>query len=132
MRTDMKVKVKLFIGFGIIIFTSTVVALTGFYAITSLNSNIVNLLDTRIPQMKTVADITEAISATSLRMDAAMRADSPEAVRAELGYTAGYQKATTDNMEKLKASLVSEKERALFQALSNQRGPYTTTRNKVV
>jgi methyl-accepting chemotaxis protein len=132
MRTDLKIKAKLFIGFGIILFTSAVVALTAFYAISSLNSNIANLLDTRIPQMKRVADISQAISSSALHIDEAIMAEASDSTRSELTPTAGNQKGTTDNMEKLKASLLSEKETALFQAVSNKKDSYSATRNEVV
>jgi len=132
MRKDMKIRVKLFIGFGIIIFTSAVVALTAFYAISSLNSNIVNLLDKRIPQMNLLAEINQAIAATSLQINEAIRAESVVASRSELSSTAGNQRAATENLDKLKASMSSEKEKALFQAVSNKRGAYSATRNKVV
>ena len=132
MKKEMTIKVKLLLGFGIIIFTLAVVALTAFYAISSLNSNIVNLLDTRIPQMNRLSAISHAISATSMNIDEALRSDATDATRAELAPAAGHQKATTENMDKLQASMQSEKEKALFHTVSNKRAAYTTARNKVV
>jgi methyl-accepting chemotaxis protein len=132
MKTDLKIKLKLFIGFGIIIFTSAVVALTAMYAISSLNSNIGNLLDTRIPQIKMVADINEAIASSALHIDEAVIADSPEAARTQLAPLASNQKNAATNMEKLKGSLSSEKEKSLFQAVSSKRALYSSTRDKVV
>ena len=132
MRKEMTIRVKLLLGFGIIIFTSAVVALTAFYAISSMNSNIVNLLDTRIPQMNRLAEISQAISATSLHIDEALRSDGGTAGRSELSSTSANQKAATESMDKLKATMLSEKEKALFQAVSNKRASYTTVRNKVV
>jgi len=132
MKTDLKIKVKLFIGFGIIIFTSAVVALTAFYAISSLNSNIANLLDIRIPQIMRVADVNQAISSTALSIDEAFMAEGIEGTRAELRPLATNQKGAGANMEKLKASLSTEKEKALFQDVSSKRAAYSATRDKVV
>lgn len=132
MRANINIRMKLFIGFGIIIFTSAVVALTAFYAISSLNTNIVNLLDTRIPQMKRVADINQAISSSALRIDEAMMAEGAEATQAQLKPMAQNQKLAAENIEKLKASMSSDKEKALYQAVTTKRSSYSTARNEVV
>jgi methyl-accepting chemotaxis protein len=132
MRTDLKIKMKLSIGFGIIIFTSAIIAMTAFYAISSLNSNIVNLLDTRMPQMKWVADINAAILSSALHIDEAVIADGSDNTRSELTPTVANQKATSENLEKLKASLSTEKEQAMFQAISSKRSAYVAVRNKLI
>jgi len=132
MKTNMNIRMKLFIGFGIIIFTSAVVALTAFYAISSLNTNIVNLLDTRIPQMKRVADINQAISSSALRIDEAMMAEGAEATQAQLKPMAQNQKLAAESIEKLKASMSSDKEKALYQAVTTKRASYSTARNELV
>jgi methyl-accepting chemotaxis protein len=132
MKTDLKIKMKLFIGFGIIIFTSAVVALTAMYAISSLNSNIATLLDTRIPQIKMVAEINEAIASSALHIDEAVIAENQEATRAQLAPLAGNQKNAAANMDKLKGSLSSDKEKSLFQAVSGKRAAYSSTRDRAV
>ena len=132
MKTDLKIKMKLLIGFGIIMFTCLIVALTALYAISRLDANIVNLLQTRIPQMKRVADVNQAISSSALNMDDAMMASDQEAAKAELAPAAHNQKATSENLENLKMSLQSEKEKALFQAVINKRAAYGVTRNQLV
>ena len=132
MRTDMKIKMKLFIGFGIIMFTCAVVALTALYAISKLDANIVNLLDTRIPQMKSVAEINMAIFSAALHIeDATIASDQNEALT-ELAAAEANKKATADNLEKLKASLPSEKEKVLFQTLAAKRAPYVATRGQLI
>ena len=132
MKIDMKIKMKLFIGFGIIMFTCALVALTALYAISKLDANIANLLETRIPQMKWVADVNQAISSSALHLDDAMMAKDQETVAAELAPAAQNQKSTSENLEKLKASLPSEKDKALFQAVAIKRAPYVTVRNQMV
>src|SRR6266568_180178 len=72
MRLDLKIKMKLFVGFGIIMFTCALVALTALYAISKLDGNIVNLLETRIPQMKRIADINQAVFSSALHIEDAM------------------------------------------------------------
>jgi methyl-accepting chemotaxis protein len=126
MKTELKIKMKLFIGFGIIMLTSAIVTLTGFYAISSLNSNIGNLLDTRIPQMKRVAAISENVYSSALRMDEALINDSG----AELA-SAANQKTAAEAFDKLKASLATDQEKATFQSIATKRAGYTALSNKL-
>jgi methyl-accepting chemotaxis protein len=132
MKTELRIRVKLLVGFGVIILASAVVALTAFQSISSLNSNITNMLETRIPQMKMVADINLAISASSLHIDQAMRAEGKDAVQAELAPLADIQKTTSENFDKLKQSLSSDKERGQLQVLSGKRAAYLAARSKVI
>jgi len=132
MRIDLKIKMKLFMGFGIIMFTCTLVALTALYAISKLDANIVNLVDTRIPQIKRVAEINQAVSSSALHIEDAMMAADHDTAMAELALAATNQKVTAENLEKVKESLPSDKEKALFQALAAKRAPYVNLRNQLV
>jgi methyl-accepting chemotaxis protein len=132
MKTDLKIKMKLFLGFGTIMFICAVVAFTAFSAISKLGANIDHLTNTRIPQIKWVADINQAISSSALHIDEAMIAKDDEAVRAELAPLAQNQKAAGETIEKLKGSLNSDKEKALFQEVTSKRTPYSATRNQAV
>ncbi|GFO61489.1 methyl-accepting chemotaxis protein [Geomonas silvestris] len=132
MKTDLKIKMKLFLGFGLLMALCAVVAVTALVAIGRLDANISNLMNARIPQIKWVADINLAISSSSLHIDEAAMASSRERVAAELAPLAANQKAAGESLEKLKSSLQSEKEKALFQAVAAQRAPYSATRNQVV
>ncbi|HJV67110.1 MAG TPA: HAMP domain-containing methyl-accepting chemotaxis protein [Geomonas sp.] len=132
MKTELTIRTKLFIGFGIIILTSAVVALTAFWTISSLNSNITSLLETHIPQMRGVSQISLAIANNALHMDEAIMADTPATVRTEISAMGANQKATSETMEKLKGSLTSEKEKALLQNIANRRATYFGIRGKIV
>ncbi|MCM0081552.1 methyl-accepting chemotaxis protein [Geomonas sp. Red32] len=132
MKTDVKIKMKLFIGFGIIIAASAVVALTAFYAISSLNTNLVTLLDTRIPQIKGVGQISLNIANSALHMDEAVLADAPDVVRSELGAMVANKKNGTETLDMLKATLTTDKEKALLQNVTDRRASYFAVRDKII
>jgi methyl-accepting chemotaxis protein len=132
MKTDLKIREKLFMGFGIIILTSAIVALTAFYAISSLNHNISALLDTHIPQMRGIAQISLNIANNALHMDEAVIAENPETVRSEIAAMGANQKVTSETMDQLKASLTSDKEKGLLQNIANKRAAYFAIRGKIV
>jgi len=132
MRGDMKIRIKLFIGFGIIMFTCAIVALTALYAISKLDANIIALSDTRIPQMKSIAEITQAVSSSALHIEDAVMATDQAAVEVDLGAAAANQKAAAESLEKLKNALTSENGKALFQTLAARRAPYLAIQKQVV
>jgi methyl-accepting chemotaxis protein len=132
MRTDIKIRMKLFIGFGIITATATVIALTALYSLSVSGKNFNDLLNARLPQMNRVALINQTASINALFLSEAMMIEDAETVRAQLATLASSQKTNTENFEKLKASLSSEKEKALFQTVLSRRAPYSSTRNQVV
>jgi methyl-accepting chemotaxis protein len=132
MRTDLSIKAKLCAGFGAIMLLCAVVAVTALTAIARLDSNIASLTETRLPQIKWVADINQAIASSALHIDQAAMAGDQETARAELAPLAVNQKNAGETIERLKSSLVNDKEKALFQAVVAKRTPYTATRNQAV
>jgi methyl-accepting chemotaxis protein len=132
MRTDLTIKAKLCAGFAVIMLLCAVVAVTALTAIARLDSNIVSLTETSLPQIKWVADINQAIASSALHIDEAAMAGDLETARAELAPLATNQKSAGETIDRLKASLVNEKEKTLFQAVVAKRAPYTATRNQVV
>ena len=132
MFTEMKIKTKLLIGFGILIVTSLVVALTALHDISLLTSNVDKMLGTRIPQLKRASIINEAIRSSALSITDAYFVEGPDAVRTELEATAGNRKSTNEAMEKLKASLVTDREKQLFQNILDNRAPYMVARDKII
>jgi len=128
----MRIRTKLFIGFGVIISAAIAVALTALLGLARLNAGIDNLLGTRIPQLKRVSEIAEAIYTSAIHIDEAVLAETPEATREELELTNANRKATNENMEKLKASMVTGQEKALFQAIIDARTPYIEQRDELI
>jgi methyl-accepting chemotaxis protein len=132
MRNSLSIKSKLFIGVGVMIIVSVVVALTSLYSISLLSSNIGNVVGTRMPQSKRVADITEAIETSALHIDEAALADNQATVQKELEYTSSNRKATNENMKQLKESMASEEEKSLFQTVLDARASYMKSRDALI
>jgi methyl-accepting chemotaxis protein len=128
----MTIKGKLFIGFAVIIAATLAVALTALVALSSLSANIDNLLETRIPQMKRTSDIAKAIYTSGIHIDEALLAGNQETVNQELELTTTNRTVTNENMAKLKASLVTDQEKTLYQAIIDQRTPYVAKRDELV
>ncbi len=128
----MKIRTKLLLGFGVIILSTLVLAATGALAIASLSANVDNLLLRRVPQISRVSAVDMAIYSSALHIDEAMMAGDQDAANAELEQTNTNRKATNENMEMLKASVVSERGRARFQAVVDSRTPYLAVRDRLI
>jgi len=128
----MKIRTKLFIGFGVIISAACAIALAALLTLSQLSASIDNLLLVRIPQLKRVSEIAEAIYTSAIHIDEALLAENLEGARAELELTNANRKATNENMERLKASLATAQEKALFQAIIDRRTPYIAKRDGLI
>jgi len=132
MLAEMKIRTKLLTGFGILILFSIVMALAATYAISLLNANIDNILGTRIPQLKNATRIIENIRGSNQSMNDAYFIEGAGAIEAELQSTASNSKSTSEAMDALKASLVTDKEKQLYQNILDQRVPYLAQRNRII
>jgi methyl-accepting chemotaxis protein len=128
----MRIRTKLFIGFGIMVTAIAAVAVTALVASGSLSANVGNLLGTRMPQFHDVSGITEGIYSSALHIDEALISDDPATVQAELDLTSANSQATNAHMARLKASLRTEREKALLQAIGDRRAPYLAVRNELI
>ena len=132
MNSELRIRTKLFVGFGILVISSIIVAVTALYAISSLSSNDDNMLNTRIPQLNRASLINEAIRSSAQAINDAYFAEGEDAVRSELEATASNRKSTNEAMDKLKASLVTDKEKQLYQNIIDNRTPYVAARDKII
>jgi methyl-accepting chemotaxis protein len=79
-----------------------------------------------------VAEINEAIYTSAIHIDEALLADTTTSVHEELEQTTSNRKATNENMDKLKASLSTDREKALYQAILDKRSPYAAKRDELI
>jgi len=132
MQSELKIKTKLLIGFGVIILAALLVAATALYSISSLNARVESLLGTRIPQLQRAALINEAIRSSAQAINDAYLVNGPDEVRAELEATASNRKSTNEAMEQLQASLATEHEKQLYGNIVTKRTPYVKERDRVI
>jgi len=128
----MKIRSKLFIGFGVISASAVIAALAALVALSALSSSLDDMLSRRMPQLRAVSDITEAVYSSAVRIDEAIMADSPEGVAANLATMDGNRKITLANMDKLKASLNTDEGKAFYQAIIDKRTPYAKMRDELM
>ena len=129
---EMKIRTKLIIGFGILIVTVISVAVTALYAISSLSFNVDSLLNNRIPQLHSASTMVNSSSSSTIAMSDAYLDEGPDALPNMIALAAGNRKATLESMDRLKASLVADKEKLMYQDILDKRTVYAAARDKVI
>lgn len=132
MFTEMRIKTKLIIGFGALLVTSLVVALTALCSISSLSTNVNKLAGKRIPQLQVSGKIYKGVLSSAMALNDAYFDEGTDAVQNLITTTAGNRQNTLEAMEKLKASLTSDKEKQLYQNIVDKRTPYAAERDKII
>jgi methyl-accepting chemotaxis protein len=132
MQSEMKIRTKLIIGFGILVVTVISVALTALYAITSLSTNVDSLLNNRIPQLHGASTMVNASSSSIIALSDTYMDESPDAITKMVALAAGNRKAASEAMEKLKNSLAADNEKLMYQSILDKRTVYAAGRDKVI
>jgi methyl-accepting chemotaxis protein len=128
----MRIRTKLFIGFGITVGSAIAMAVVSMTVLSALGARMDNLLNVRIPQLRCLAEVTEAIETSAIHIDEAIITEDSDTVRSELEFTTANRTATNENMVWLKASLATEEEKELYRVLVDRRAPYTTLRDDLI
>jgi methyl-accepting chemotaxis protein len=132
MQSEMKIRTKLIIGFGILIVTVISVALTALFAISSLSSNVDSLLNNRIPQLKSSSTMVNSSSSSIIALSDTYLDEGPDALPNMIALAAGNRKAASEAMDKLKASLAADNEKPMYQSIVDKRTVYAAGRDKVI
>src|SRR5208337_5482594 len=119
----MRIRTKLFIGFGITVGSAIAMAVVSMTVLSVLGASMDNLLNVRIPQLRRLAKVTEAIETSAIHIDEAIITEDADTVRSELEFTTANRTTTNENMAWLKASLATEEEKELYRVLVDRRAP---------
>ncbi len=131
MKKSITIRTKLFGGFGVVALLVVMVGLTALYTLSIFIGDVDELLGRRIPQVKGVASITEAIYSSNLHIDEAIIASDMDTTLKEIEAMGKNRTETNKNMDDLKASVTTEKGKALYQAIVDKRGPYIKERDRL-
>ena len=132
MNSEMKIRSKLLVGFGILLVSVIIVAATAFYAISSLSSKVHGLVETSIPQLKNAATLNDNIRSSALAIDDAYFDEGADSLKNLEAATSGNRKGTLEAIKGLKASLASEQEQPMMLKLMEKRNAVAAQRDKIV
>ena len=132
MRKDIKIKTELFIGFGILILLAIALAFTAYLSNSTLSGDIREIGNRRLPQAVILGDLTENILTATVHLQKALIAENKDSADKSIEDMLSTRKSINDNFDKLKATVESEKGKALYQAMLDARKPTAAARDELV
>lgn len=132
MASNLKIKTRLLLGFGIVIFLAVAVALTSYITISSMSDDVTDLGKKRIPQAIVLGDLTENILVATTHLQKAFLAENRGDLDKAIDGMLKTRKGITEGFDKLKATITSEKGKTLYQAMVDARKPNAAMRDEIV
>ncbi len=132
MTKNLTIKAKLFVGFGVVMLMAGIVSITAYISISTLRGNIQEMGSKRLVQVSILGDLTKNIITATGYLQTASIADNKESLDKAIAAMQDTRKGITDDFDKLKALVQSEKGKSLLQALTDKRKPTAEMRDQIV
>ncbi|MET7016130.1 MCP four helix bundle domain-containing protein, partial [Uliginosibacterium flavum] len=132
MFKNLKLGVKLAIGFGLIVALMAVISVLAFTRVGVLNEKVNLMANDRFPKTVLVNDTINDLDTIARRLRNAMLADKPDVVKAELDQIPDLRKQISENIDKLDKSITSDKGRDLLKTVSSTRAAYVASQDVVI
>ena len=132
MIKNMTIRTKLFSGFGAVMLLAGIVSITAYISISTLRGDIREMGSKRLVQVSILGDLTKNIITATTHLQAASVAENKENMDKAIEGMLDTRKAITDDFDKLKALVQSEKGKSLLQTLTDKRKPTAEMRDQRV
>ncbi|MBJ6800261.1 methyl-accepting chemotaxis protein [Geomonas propionica] len=120
MGTNLDLRAKLIVGFGISAAVSVILSITALYGNRAASSGARSQAERQLAQMRSIAEIGAANAGAGQRLAEALTTGGMSDARSELSAAAATEKGISDQVAKLKAAPSTDKDKALFQTLSTK------------
>ena len=132
MFKNLKIGVRLGVGFGLVLMLLIVVASLAYQRLGVLNSEIATLVKDRFPKTVQANDIINEVNIAARVTRNAILASSQEVARAELGRIPAISKTISDRMDRLEKTIVSDEGKRILQGVGETRKAYVAEIGKLV
>ncbi len=129
MFANMKLAVKLGLGFAVTLILMLVIAVTSYTRLTALNESIGLMVNDRFPKTVQANNVIDGIHTIARQLRNAYIYSGAEQQKS-IEAIAPQRAIITENLEKLDKSIKSEKGRELFKAISVARATYVGSQDK--
>ncbi len=129
MFANMKIGVRLAIGFAVTLAFLIIVAVIGVTRIASLNSEVDNLVKDKFPKAVQANEIIDAINVIARRLRNAYIFPAADAAK-EIEAVPEQGKIITDRLETLEKTITSDTGKAALKKVTDARGPYVVQMEK--
>src|ERR1035437_3083551 len=114
MFKNLKIGVRLGIGFGLVLVLLVVVATLASVQLSSLNSGIGIMVNDRFPKTVVLNDTIDNVNQVAMSVRNMLLIKDPERIKAELERIAAARKQVSDNYASLEKSITSDTEKKML------------------
>ena len=133
MFKNMKIGMRLGLGFGVVLLLLLAVALVGVTRMAGMNDNIDNIVNDKYPKTVWANNVVDNINviARSLR-NGILNIESKDRVKAEMARIADARKTIKENYDRLDATVKSDKGKMLMKELATIRATNVAAQDRMV
>ncbi|PKO87043.1 MAG: methyl-accepting chemotaxis protein, partial [Betaproteobacteria bacterium HGW-Betaproteobacteria-12] len=131
MFKNLKIGVRLGIGFGMVITLLVVIASIAYLRLASLNSEIENMVNDKFPKTVVANDIIDAVNAIARRLRNAYIFTGAEAQR-ELEQVPEQRKIVSERLETLEKTILTEQGKEVLKKVVDARPLYVASMDKYI
>jgi methyl-accepting chemotaxis protein len=132
MFKNLKIGVRLGIGFGLMILLLVIISAIAYFRVGQLNTEIENMVNDKFPKTALANEALGHINVTARAIRNAMLVKTPEAAQQELDRLMAARKATAETFEKLEKMITSEEGKKVFAKVMETRKITVTDQNQVL
>ena len=127
---NLKIGVRLGIGFAVTLALLIAIAVVGVTRISALNAEVEGLVNDKFPKTVLANDIIDAINISARALRNAALVKTPEEAAKELARLPEQSKVITERIEQLEKTITSDKGKELLKRLSAARAAYVPEMQK--
>ena len=130
MLNNLKIGVRLGIGFAVTLALLITIAVIGVTRISALNTEIDGLVNDKFPKTVQANDIVDAIGGIGRVMRNALLVKGEDNIKKELDRIPDYRKTIDDRLEKLTKAITSDEGKARLKRMEESRTTYRVNQTK--
>ncbi len=130
--TNMKVGTRLALGFGSVIVLMIIIAILGITNMRSVQGDLDGIVNTEFPKTVQANNIIDSIKSIGILMRDSLLVTSHEEMQKELLAIDGQRKIIKENLDKLQASISSEKGKAALAKVVDTRTKYVGSQDTFI
>ncbi|BCB28659.1 methyl-accepting chemotaxis protein [Sulfurimicrobium lacus] len=124
MFKNMKIGVRLGLGFGVVVMLMAAIAFIGITRLSSMNDGMDKMANDRYPKTVMANNLLMNINRIARSMRNVLLLDKPEEVKKELERIDESRKNIKENLEKLDKSITSDKGKEMLKSVTEARAKY--------
>ncbi len=132
MFKNMKIGVRLGLGFGSVVLLMVTIGVIGITRLGSLNAKVDDMINDKYPKTVMANNIIDQVNIVARAMRNSLLVTDPATAKKELDRIAEAKKTILENFDKLESTIRSEKGKEVFKAMVDSRTQYASSQDQFI